>query len=399
MAFPISVRGKVLDLSEGILGRLTTRVVDHAGRSDLIRLDPEMDEDTAGYAAVLAGPGSTSPAASRRTGSPYCELTATDHLEDGDIVAMYPSGLVRTMFKERSQHNALFATEECNSYCLMCSQPPRRDDPDARLNENLRVLALIRRPPETLGVTGGEPTLLGDGFVRLVRACKERMPDTTLHVLSNGRAFRQRPFADAVADVDHPGLMLAVPLYADVEHVHDYVVQVRGAFRETVDGLLNLAERKVRIEIRVVLHRHTIPRLEQLADFIYRNLPFVEHVALMALEPMGFAIANLEDLWVDPFEYGPRLASTTMALANRGMNVSIYNHQLCVVPRQVWTYCRKSISDWKNDYLPECGECALRDQCGGFFSSAIARQRSAFIRRVSAPVAQQSPRRNGCDGW
>jgi hypothetical protein len=53
--------------------------------------------------------------------------------------------------------------------------------------------------------------------------------------------------------------MLGIPLYADVDTIHDYVVQVRGAFDETVLGLYNLAQNQVPIEIRVVLHAQTEP--------------------------------------------------------------------------------------------------------------------------------------------
>jgi hypothetical protein len=52
------------------------------------------------------------------------------------------------------------------------------------------------------------------------------------------------------------------------------------------------------------------------------------------------------------------------------MNVSIYNHQLCVIDHELWPFAKKSISDWKNEYMPECAGCAVKDECGGFFSSA-----------------------------
>ena len=32
----------------------------------------------------------------------------------------------------------------------------------------------------------------------------------------------------------------------------------------------------------------------------------------------------------------------------------IYNHQLCLIDRGLWPFAVKSISDWKNEYHPEC---------------------------------------------
>jgi len=55
------------------------------------------------------------------------------------------------------------------------------------------------------------------------------------------------------------------------------------------------------------------------------------------------------------------------------MNVSIYNHQPCVLDRRLWPFARKSISDWKNIYLEECVTCSLREECGGLFQPAAKR--------------------------
>ncbi len=90
---------------------------------------------------------------------------------------------------------------------------------------------------------------------------------------------------------------------------------------------------------------------------------------------------NLEALWVDPWEYQPQLREAVRILTRHRMNVSVYNHQLCVLDRDLWPFARKSISDWKNEYLAECNNCGVKDQCGGFFSSSKIR-RSAFIHPI-----------------
>jgi hypothetical protein len=53
-----------------------------------------------------------------------------------------------------------------------------------------------------------------------------------------------------------------------------------------------------------------------------------------------------------------------------GMNISIFNHQLCTLPKSVWHLSVKSISDWKNNYEPECDGCSVKDRCGGFFTTS-----------------------------
>lgn len=273
----------------------------------------------------------------------------------------------------------MLLTERCNSYCVMCSQPPKTANDDHLARAYLEAIPLMSPETKELGITGGEPTLLGDGLMTIIRECRDRLPDTSLHMLSNGRLFNYLTLAREVAEIGHPDLVIGIPLYSDVAHRHDYVVQADGAFDQTLRGIMNLGRCGVPVEIRVVIHRQTVDRLPQLARFIARNLPFVNHVALMGLEMMGFVKMNLESLWIDPADYQYQLRQAVEHLDRHGLRVSIYNHQLCVLDRDLWPFARKSISDWKNEYLKECGRCGVRDECGGFFASSSLR-RSAYIR-------------------
>jgi hypothetical protein len=140
--------------------------------------------------------------------------------------------------------------------------------------------------------------------------------------------------------------------------VHDYVVQAHGAFDETVLGILRLKDQGQRVEVRLVLHAVTVPRLRATCAWFARNLPFVDHVALMGLENTGFALANERLLWIDPVDYRDEFAAGVDLLRAAGVPVSIYNLPLCLLDRSVWDVAVQSISDWKNDYLPECAGCA-----------------------------------------
>jgi hypothetical protein len=136
-------------------------------------------------------------------------------------------------------------------------------------------------------------------------------------------------------------------------------------------------------------------RLPKLAHFIIRNLQFVDHVALMGLELTGFAKTNLDDLWIDPIDYQSELVRATQLLADAGIRTSIYNHPLCLLTSSIRPFAVKSISDWKNEYMPECAACELRRQCGGFFSSAVLR-RSRGIQPQIAGTQKMSQSSSGC---
>jgi His-Xaa-Ser system radical SAM maturase HxsC len=260
----------------------------------------------------------------------------------------------------------------------MCSQPPRDVDDSRRVGEILRLLELVDPAARELGLTGGEPTLLGRGLFDIIQKAKEVLPNTALHILTNGRRFQDREMAIGLARLEHPDLMLGIPLYSDIDWRHDYVVQAKGAYDETIAGLYNLAHVGIAIQLRVVLHRQTVERLTPLAEFIARNLPFVNHVALMGLELFGFTLQNLNEVWIDPIDYTAELERATKTLALSGMRVVIFNHQLCTIPQALWPFAVKSISDWKNVYLAACEGCDVREQCGGFFQSATKRHSRAI---------------------
>lgn len=308
---------------------------------------------------------------------------ALSYLAEGDIVTVEPArGELWVIYRRSSNFNSMLVTERCNSRCLMCSQPPKEGDDLQLTDVYLQAIPLMDPQTPELGITGGEPTLLGPRLLDLIRTCRHYLPDTALHMLSNGRLFQYLSLCRELADIDHPDLVIGIPLYSDIASKHDFVVQARGAFDQTIRGVMNLERCGLRVELRVVLHRQTVDRLPGLARFIARNLPFVEHVALMGLEMMGYVRMNMDALWIDPVEYQTALIDAVRTLAQHQMTVSIYNHQLCTIDEELWPYARRSISDWKNEYLDVCDACAVRSECGGFFSSAKIRH-SAHIRPVA----------------
>jgi len=305
-----------------------------------------------------------------------------NHVEPGDVLSVSADGqTLRVLWRHQSRQNSILLTERCDHYCLMCSQPPKRADDDWLLDDAMELVRLLEPTTTGIGFTGGEPTLYGYRLIELLRLCRNLIPDAAVHVLSNGRRFSDLDFASAWAGVDNPNMMVGIPIYGPEPALHDYVVQAGGAFDETIRGILNLGQLRQRIEIRVVIHKQTAPHLVEIANFIGRNLPFVDQVALMGLEMIGFARANIEDVWVDPIDYKDVLTEAVLLLDRKRIHTMVYNHQLCLIDRRIWPFAVRSISDWKNEYHCECQNCSVRSDCGGFFFSAKYRM-SDHIRAI-----------------
>lgn len=361
--------------------RLRTATADHDENS---RHDAALIRSAADAAAAHAGGFETACIVGggidvARLGAGFAQriVLTTDfaYLADGDIIGLHPqSRRLRVLFRRASRHNSILVTERCNHFCLMCSQPPRDIDDGWILDEIAEYLPLIDPASRSIGFTGGEPLLEWRRFTAMLSTIRTMLPEMDVHVLTNGRGFASPEIVSAWAAVGSQRLCAGIPIYSAIDHVHDYVVQAQGAFDETVLGVLRLKDKGQRVEIRVVLHRITAPRLVETCAWIARNLPFVDHVALMGLENTGFALANQGLLWIDPLDYRADLAASVGILSAAGITVSVYNLPLCLLDREIWPFAAQSISDWKNAYLPVCRACAMRDQCAGFFSTGKMRE-------------------------
>lgn len=364
------------------LGRVTERL-DYPGAQragEILRVREPVELLPPGFRAYLLDHAPERPP----SWDAYVVSPSWRYLANEDIVRIEPARCrLSVLYRRSSPSNSLLVTERCDNYCLMCSQPPCAHDDSWLIDEILQVIPLMSQETREIGITGGEPGLLGARLIQVVEELRRHLPDTAVHVLSNGRSFSDPGLARALGAVAHPDLMVGVPLYADIPEEHDYVVQARGAFDQTIAGILNLKRARVRVELRFVIQAQTQAGLPAFATFVARNLRFVDHVALMGLELVGFAKANLDLLWVDPIDYREELKAAAGTLIRAGLRTSIYNLPLCVVPDTLHSICRKSISDWKNHFCEECHGCARRADCGGLFASADLRQ-SRGIRPFSA---------------
>lgn len=293
---------------------------------------------------------------------------ATD-LEEGDVVAYDPERKkVTVLQRESDRHHTLFLTNRCNSYCLMCSQPPTTHEDSWLIEQAIDVVRHVRRPPSVVGISGGEPLLDAAGLSRVLAAIRHYWPDTAVEVLTNGRLLHESAVMNALFNTPPTNVRWLVPLYGHADLLHDFVVQSPGAFDETIEGLLTLQSLHQPVQLRIVLIQPVLDILDELCRFIGQNLPFVECVALMACEPTGFALANRDFCELDLLDAAPMLERASRLLDRYRVRHVFMNAPLCALPATLRPLARRSISDWKNTYADECDSCAARDQCCGLFS-------------------------------
>ncbi|QVX17090.1 His-Xaa-Ser system radical SAM maturase HxsC [Pseudomonas congelans] len=296
-------------------------------------------------------------------------LETNDTLIDGDVVAVADHmNHAHVLFRYADQHHTVFLTNRCNSYCLMCSQPPTKHDDSWLADEAVQVANHMACSPHTLGFSGGEPLLLGERLSWVLNTFAQRHPSTRYDVLSNGRLLADPSDAKHLLHGLGGHITWMVPLYGHADFLHDFVVQSPGAFEETLAGLLNLHRFGQAIQLRIVLIRPVLENLAGLCEFIGRNLPFVREVALMACEPIGFALANPELTDIDLRDWSAELRDGFTTLKRAKVPAILMNAPLCALPQTLWPYAHKSISDWKRTFADDCATCTVKTECAGLFS-------------------------------
>lgn len=272
----------------------------------------------------------------------------------------------------KSNDNTLFTTSQCNNRCIMCCQPPLvTDDIEELYKENIKRIMQAPKDLPMIGITGGEPTLLGEKLISLVSLVREQLPNTEIHILSNGRAFQDGEYTMRLAQAGGEKLVVGVPFHSDYYNDHDIIAGCKGAFNETMIGLYNLAGAGVCIELRIVMNALNYKRFYSMAQYIHRNLSFVGWIAFMGMEYVGYAVKHSKNIWIEPIEYIPELTSAVKYLSEWKYDVNIYNIPLCLLPEQYRRFAQKSISDWKNKFIETCSTCTLKHDCCGLFSTSI----------------------------
>lgn len=356
------IQSKAYNVTEDIVGKVTFNKHLLCHRSDYILVGKEYECAKRGFAATI-----TTKEDIKELGKAICIVENIVEFNEGDIISIDEFGEIKFLYEIQSVHNAVFVTEKCNHRCIMCPQPPVLEEKD-KTDFNLKLISLFDKKTANIGITGGEPTMIGDKLFKIIHQIKKYCPKASIGILSNGVRFANFEYALKLAKCNTSDLQVDVPLFSDIAEEHNRIVGAK-TFYKSIKGLYNLAQLGVNVAIRVVVHKQTYKRLPRLADYIYHNMPFVSQVAFMQMETTGLAEQNINDLWIDPYDYNKELEEAISYLSARSIPAYIYNAQLCVLPQSLHSVAMQSITDWKDGFLDECDNCILKENCAGVFKT------------------------------
>lgn len=295
-------------------------------------------------------------------------------LADGDIVTVDSRGVVFRLFSAEENDATIYLTGHCNSNCVMC---PCSDN-ERKLSEGLDdewmqlYLAMLPSDLRHIIVTGGEPTLRLDTFMKVIKYIGKRFPNIDALLLTNGRSLAYPRLADFLLQNAPKNLIVGIPLHGDNQDLHDKITRARGSFQQTDLGIKNLLQRKMNVELRIVVTRLNLDNLYDIAKRICRDYSTVKVVNFVGLETRGNCAVNLKDVYINYREVFEHSKMAIKVLIASGIEVGLYNFPLCMVDEGYWKLCKRSISPEKVRYTSQCITCSVRNICGGFFNTTLS---------------------------
>jgi radical SAM protein with 4Fe4S-binding SPASM domain len=296
----------------------------------------------------------------------------------------------------------LALTYRCQNDCAHCYNARARTFPEQPTEYWLRVIDRLWN----LGIphivfTGGEPTLREDLPALIAHAEKIGM---IAGLNTNCRRLSNRAFLHSLVDagLDH----VQITLESHDPAVHDSIVGMRGAWRQTIEGLRNAVAAKLYVMTNTTLLQSNSPMLGETLDFLADlRVPTVGLNALIhsgrgasvgtglreeAL-PALLALARGKTdarhqrlIWYTPTEYC-RFDPVQMELGVKGCTAALYN--MCMEPdgavipcqsyyqplgsllddpwERIWNHeLSRSLRERRN-IPPRCAACNLLAECGG----------------------------------
>lgn len=300
------------------------------------------------------------------------EAAAFSGIEEYSILEFSDRGAYLYLDAGSADHT-LFITNKCNSNCIMCpvSDPVRKNSEIETADTLLKIAGQIPCDTGHITITGGEPFMMKTDIFRLFDYLRRNLNQTEYLLLTNGRILADREYFTQFEASVPDKMLVGVPLHGYDAETHDRITRARGSFEQTMKGLKNLLSAHIKVEIRIVVSRLNLDFMDQIADFIARELKGVYTVKFMGLEMLGNARHNFSQVWVDYKESFPYMKEAVKKLVLQGFDVGIYNYPLCCVEKGYWPICEKSITDYKIRYLPQCDNCTKKDACGGMFAGTF----------------------------
>lgn len=291
-----------------------------------------------------------------------------------DVYELWEDGRLCGCYDDSSVDNYFFVTAKCNSNCIMCPSPDisRQKGGNTSVDTLIEIAKHIPADAPHLTITGGEPFMIGSDIFRFFEFLRDKFERTEFLFLTNGRIFAVDSYVQKFIKQAPEHSIIAIPIHGSTAVLHDMITQTRGSFEQTILGIRKLLKAGAHIEVRLVVSKMNENDIQNIAWMISHEFSEVNYVSIMAMEMTGSARSNREKVWIPYTKAAVSAEKAALVLLENGIDVKLYNFPLCVVKKEFWPLCEKSISPDKVRYVEICEKCRMRNACGGVFAGTMS---------------------------
>lgn len=265
-------------------------------------------------------------------------------------------------------------TRVCNNRCKFCLDSEAQDgtyiEYDKILSEYKKGIA---QGAKRVILSGGEPTIHPQ-IINLISAAKKTGYDE-IQIITNGRMFYYQDFLNQAVE---SGLSEATfSIHGHNSTLHDSLVGVNGAFKQSIKGIINaLNSKKLIVNVDIVVNKENVNYLKNILEYCY-NLG-VREFDILQVQPSGRArqdmLYDIEDkkqYWHKALKWGEekKIVLWTNRLQAEYLEGFEY---LIQSPEKLYDEIKgryKEIYDWLNSgktlqcFNKLCNFCFLKDFC------------------------------------
>ncbi len=279
----------------------------------------------------------------------------------------------------------------CNNNCLFCSAASIHGFKEFKRVER-ELAKTAKYGVGEICFTGGEPTLRKDlaKFVRKAAGCGVK----NVSIATNGRMFADKEFAESIV---RSGLnSAAVSVHSAKPEVHDFLVSVKGAFGETMNGIENLRSLGVAIKTNSVITTLNCRELPKMFDFFTKKcgaqflcmvFPFIEG----NLKKNAYLVPSFDEVR-EPIQQTMKKAKEK-GITMWPMNVPLcvlgknFGNPTCVKLKTKMYWYNGSIDLDENARerglkLRQCNNCKFKENCPGIGKDYLRLKGSRGIKAI-----------------
>jgi len=215
-------------------------------------------------------------------------------------------------------------TRRCNQRCLFCSNPRIEVDLDPGHGRRL-IDRFAADGYDGVILTGGEPTLWS-GLPDLIRYARDRgLPP---RIVTNGQRLGSDP--DLLPRLLSSGLQhVHLSLYSHRPEVVAALTGVEDSLSRALVALAVLGEQGCTVDVNTVINRANADHLDELVDFLLRQVPHVRHFVFNNLDPFMNRVAEHPETVPALWQFELSLFRALRSLHRSGCTFRVERVPLC----------------------------------------------------------------------